>query len=132
MPWIYWDYWLTKVSQGNKEGFTFFIDIFSHCSIGIENWPTRSSHSFLLTSWVVFSALLVLIYSSILINFLTIPAKSVVPTTWDELIKSTDYDIIMESESYIKGMFQVSPFAVESSARIIILYNLLNFTPDLD
>lgn len=85
-----------------------------------------------MTSWVVFSALLVLIYSSILINFLTIPAKSVVPTTWDELIKSTDYDIIMESESYIKGMFEVSPVAVEPGAQIIILYNLINFTPDFN
>ena len=71
------------------------------------SWPTRSSHSFLLTSWAVFAALLVLIYSSLLINFLTFPAKSKVPTTWDELLETPDYGIMMEGNSFIKPMFEV-------------------------
>ena len=76
--------------------------------LGIESWPSRPSHSLLLTSWALFSTLLVLMYSSLLINFLTFPAKSKVPTNWDELLKATDYDIMMEGESYIRRMFEVS------------------------
>ena len=74
---------------------------------GIRNWPEKSSHSYLLSSWVIFSAFLILIYASVLINYLTIPAKAKVPLTWDELLQSQDYDIMMESESYIRRMFEV-------------------------
>ena len=75
---------------------------------GVQNWPSSSSHSYVLTSWAVFSAILILIYSSLLINFLTVPAKLEVPTTWDELLKEPDYNILMPGDSYLKTMFEVS------------------------